>query len=112
MEGDKNIDYINQNINNCNCECAKSTIFFRDGLRSVDFILVWDAFTDQAISDQAIKKRKIFERNLMREGLELEHEAAENNGLNFIKVFDLSVFDSERKFNVFFSFRFMHRKMF
>lgn len=69
-----------------NCECSKKKIYFRDGFRSVDFILVWSSLTDAAITDEAIKKRKIFERNLIKEGLELEHEPAESNGLNFIKV--------------------------
>lgn len=70
----------------CHWECAKSTIFFRDGIRSVDFVLAWDSFTDQSITEAGIKKRKIFEKNLIREGLELEYEPAESNGLNFIKV--------------------------
>lgn len=82
------------------CECAKPTIFFHDGRRSVDFVLVWDSFTDQAITNHAIEKRKLFEKNLIKEGLELEYEMGESNGLNFIKVlFILRVEHKLFKFN-------------
>lgn len=69
-----------------NFNCAKATIFFRDGIRSVDFVLVWDSFQDEAKSQQAVKKRALFELNLVKEGLELEYEPPETNGLCFIKV--------------------------
>ncbi|GJQ69772.1 hypothetical protein Trydic_g22331 [Trypoxylus dichotomus] len=82
----------------CNCKnyartkngellkCPKPTIYFNDGLRSVDFVLVWDAFNEDATSEEAYYKRRIFEENLMKDGLEIEYEDPEKNGLNFIKI--------------------------
>jgi anoctamin-1 len=78
--------------NNCECpkpdnlSCPVPTIYFTDGMRSVDFILVWDAFTEDAVKPEAQEKRKIFEANLAKEGLELEYVPQESNGLNFVKV--------------------------
>lgn len=67
-------------------KCAKPKIFFNDGIRSVDFVLVWDAFDEESVTPEAYVKRQIFENNLMKEGLEIEYEAQEENGLNFVKV--------------------------
>jgi hypothetical protein len=78
--------------NNCECpkpdnlSCPVPTIYFTDGMRSVDFILVWDAFTEDAVKPEAQEKRKIFEANLAKEGLELEYVPQESNGLNFVKI--------------------------
>lgn len=81
----------------CNCEskssqmcnavkCAKAKIFFKDGVRSVDYVLVWDALEENAVKPEAYAKRQIFESNLTKEGLEIEYEHQEKNGLNFVKV--------------------------
>nr|XP_023017814.1 anoctamin-2-like [Leptinotarsa decemlineata] len=71
----------------CNAvRCATPKIFFKDGLRSVDYILVWDGFDHQAITPESFEKRQIFETNLLKEGLELEFEPQEPNGLNFVKI--------------------------
>ncbi|XP_018567223.1 anoctamin-5 isoform X2 [Anoplophora glabripennis] len=67
-------------------KCAKPKIFFIDGIRSVDFVLVWDAFGEQSVTPEAYVKRQIFENNLLKEGLEIEYEAQAQNGLNFIKI--------------------------
>lgn len=67
-------------------KCPKPTIFFRDGVKSVDFVLVWDGFAEHAITEEAYDKRRVFESNLVKEGLEIEHEPQEQNGLNFVKV--------------------------
>ncbi|XP_060518729.1 anoctamin-4 isoform X2 [Cylas formicarius] len=76
-----------ENINSIdNKNCPRPTIFFRDGIRSVDFILVWDSSDENAISPDGYMKRQIFETNLNKEGLELEYETPEENGLNFVKV--------------------------
>lgn len=72
--------------NICHVECPKHKIYFNDGKRSVDFVLVWDSFQEEAKSELAHKRRRIFEENLMKEGLELEYEQPESNGLNFIKI--------------------------
>lgn len=62
------------------------TIYFKDKLRSVDYVIVWDAFEEEAITEKAYQRRAIFEANLLKEGLELEYEPQEKSGLNFIKV--------------------------
>ncbi|EFA04121.2 anoctamin-5 isoform X2 [Tribolium castaneum] len=66
--------------------CRIPTIYFNDGMRSVDFVLVWDAFREDATTPEAYQKRKLFENNLVRDGLELEYVPQESNGLNFIKI--------------------------
>ncbi|XP_063913135.1 anoctamin-4 isoform X3 [Zophobas morio] len=66
--------------------CRIPTIYFEDGMRSVDFVLVWDAFEDDAITEAAYQKRKVFEANLVADGLELEYVPQESNGLNFVKI--------------------------
>ncbi|GLV37940.1 subdued [Carabus blaptoides fortunei] len=83
---DAKIELNSTDINNCQCDCAKSAIYFRDGLRSVDFVLVWDTLTKESLADEAYERRKIFERKLVEEGLDLEYEPVEDNGLNFIKI--------------------------
>lgn len=67
-------------------KCAKPKIFFNDGIRSVDFVLVWDDLDEESTKQEAYDKRKIFEENLIKEGLEIEREQREQNGLCFIKV--------------------------
>ncbi|XP_019864929.1 anoctamin-5 isoform X2 [Aethina tumida] len=67
-------------------KCPQPKIFFNDGVKSVDFIMVWDGFDDQAVTEEAYTKRRIFETNLIKEGLELQYEPQEKNGLNFVKI--------------------------
>lgn len=74
----------NQNVTAS--KCAKQKIFFNDGIRSVDFVLVWDGFDEDSMTPEIHVKRQIFENNLMKEGLEIEYEPQEQNGLNFVKV--------------------------
>jgi anoctamin-1 len=47
---------------------TSSSLYFRDGLRSVDFVLVWDDLVKHSNSEVSEKKRKVFEKNLQREG--------------------------------------------
>ncbi|XP_034950899.1 anoctamin-4 isoform X1 [Chelonus insularis] len=61
-------------------------LFFRDGIRSIDFVLVWDECDEQAITPKCVYYRKVFERNLEFEGLQLEYEPPEPSGLRFIKI--------------------------
>jgi hypothetical protein len=46
----------------------RSSLYFHDGIRTVDFILVWDDHVKHANSEASRKKRKIFEKNLQCEG--------------------------------------------
>jgi anoctamin-1 len=45
-----------------------SSLYFRDGIRSVDFVLVWDDLIKHSNSEASEGKRKVFEKNLQREG--------------------------------------------
>lgn len=82
-------------------------MYFNDGVRSIDFVLVWIDLeaknkhnkkrgTDDTPSKQrerirdARSKREIFETNLMKEGLELERETVGDHEFHFIKVYLLS----------------------
>lgn len=63
------------------------SLTFNDGVRSIDFVLVWEAFKDDASTQGAYEQRRVFEQNLELEGLQLEREAPQNLfGLNFVKV--------------------------
>ncbi|XP_050354863.1 anoctamin-1-like isoform X3 [Nymphalis io] len=63
------------------------SLSFNDGVRSVDFVLVWEAGKDDATTREAYEHRRIFEENLEKEGLQLEKEAPEElYGLHFIKI--------------------------
>jgi hypothetical protein len=45
-----------------------SSLFFCDGLRSVDFVLVWDDLLKHSNLEASEEKRKVFEKNLQCEG--------------------------------------------
>ncbi|KPJ17816.1 Anoctamin-6 [Papilio machaon] len=63
------------------------SLSFNDGVRSVDFVLVWEAGKENSTTPEAFKQRKVFEENLEKEGLQLEREAPENlHGLHFVKI--------------------------
>ena len=48
----------------------RETLFFRDGIRRIDFVL---AYKDN-LEDHKLDKRVTFEKNLEEEGLEIEYE--------------------------------------
>ncbi|XP_052753913.1 anoctamin-1-like isoform X4 [Galleria mellonella] len=63
------------------------SLTFNDGVRTIDYVLVWEAGKVDATTPQAIEQRRIFEENLENEGLQLEREAPkELHGLNFTKI--------------------------
>ncbi|KAJ8687984.1 hypothetical protein QAD02_023779 [Eretmocerus hayati] len=64
-------------------ECS---LFFQDGIRPIDFVLVWDQFDSQASTQRCEQMRKIFEDTLEIEGLQLEYESDGSHGLCFIKI--------------------------
>ncbi|KAK9512825.1 hypothetical protein O3M35_001156 [Rhynocoris fuscipes] len=67
------------------CSFKRVYTYFNDGIRTVDFVLVWDHSTSIDVS--SYNKRKVFEQNLISEGLELEYEPVEPGGtLHFIKI--------------------------
>lgn len=61
------------------------SLYFEDGARSIDFVLVWKCEPDDKLLEQKEEKRKIFVENLKNEGLELEH-ASVHDTFYFIKV--------------------------
>lgn len=84
-------------------QTKNDTLFFRDGTRSVDFVIVWkklmpheddersDTLNQRVIDDvnrkesERIERRDVFEKNLTDEGLELEHEVVDEE-INFVKI--------------------------
>ncbi|XP_031841577.2 anoctamin 1 isoform X1 [Nomia melanderi] len=61
-------------------------LYFQDEVRTIDFILVWDEYSTEAQTYRSIECRRVFEKNLEKEGLQMEYEQAEPNGLHFIKI--------------------------
>ncbi|XP_070129539.1 anoctamin-5 isoform X2 [Equus przewalskii] len=59
-------------------EQSKDSIFFRDGIRQIDFVL---SYVDDIKKEAELKaeRRKIFEQNLRKTGLELETEDKRNS---------------------------------
>ncbi|XP_023375357.1 anoctamin-5 [Otolemur garnettii] len=67
---------------------SRDSIFFRDGIRQIDFVL---SYVDDAKKDAEIKaeRRKAFEQNLRKTGLELETEDkkdSEDGRTYFVKI--------------------------
>ncbi|CAK9797502.1 Ano1 [Anthophora plagiata] len=80
-------DLRNNRSSNSISKCgALFSLYFRDEIRTIDFILVWDEHNAEAQTYRNTEYRRIFEKNLEKEGLQLEYEQAEPNGLNFIKI--------------------------
>ncbi|RZF39456.1 hypothetical protein LSTR_LSTR000977 [Laodelphax striatellus] len=79
---------VDDNSNNCqqSSNYAGSCLYFSDGIRSIDFVLVWDESYTQSMDENAKTKRQVFEDSLKEEGLELEYEDTQGGGLHFIKV--------------------------
>lgn len=79
------------------CDCPRNpfdnkkanneSLYFVDGRRSVDFVLVWKRTDPEVatVEEQRLKKRTIFEENLINDGLELEMECVEDE-LFFTKI--------------------------
>ncbi|XP_064490152.1 anoctamin-5-like isoform X1 [Ornithodoros turicata] len=51
---------------------SQASLYFRDGVRRIDFILAYQRNTEYGKSDSADKMRKVFEDHLLEEGLDLE----------------------------------------
>nr|XP_029733088.1 anoctamin-4-like isoform X6 [Aedes albopictus] len=66
---------------------VNNSLYFADGIRSVDFVVVWKTALEEETHLEEIreKKRFIYEQNLVRDGLELEREVIENE-IHFIKI--------------------------
>ncbi|XP_041416945.1 anoctamin-5 isoform X2 [Xenopus laevis] len=69
-------------------EQSKDSVFFRDGIRRIDFILSYTEETGKEAEKKA-ERRKDYELNLQKSGLELETEdkkESENGKTYFIKI--------------------------
>lgn len=77
---------------------TNKSLYFDDGKRSVDYVLVWkklvpqdddpesaDANKIKEIEEKRSEKREVFEENLLQEGLELESYVIDEE-INFIKI--------------------------
>nr|XP_037871635.1 anoctamin-4 isoform X5 [Bombyx mori] len=63
------------------------SLTFNDGVRSIDYVLVWESGRNDATTPEAYEQRRIFEQNLEHDGLQLEREEPEGlYGLNFVKI--------------------------
>ncbi|XP_061396870.1 anoctamin-2-like [Musca vetustissima] len=68
-------------------KCEKNpSLFFDDGVRSIDFVLVYKINQQASVEDQHEEKRHIFEMNLIAEGLEIERACKEKEQIYFVKV--------------------------
>uniref|UniRef100_A0A1I8IT89 Anoctamin n=1 Tax=Macrostomum lignano TaxID=282301 RepID=A0A1I8IT89_9PLAT len=68
------------------------TCFFRDGIRRVDYVLVWEEDlrdTEDYFSKKAAMHRKKFEDNLIEVGVEIERETciSSKKKIHFVKLF-------------------------
>ena len=52
----------------------EQTLFFKDGIRRIDYVLAYDKETSESKKAQ---KRQVFEDNLRNEGLQLEEVVKE-----------------------------------
>lgn len=62
------------------------SLFFEDGLRSIDFVLVFRLNTQLHIEEANAEKRRVYEGNLELEGLEIERAFKEKEQIYFVKV--------------------------
>uniref|UniRef100_A0A672HIX8 Anoctamin n=1 Tax=Salarias fasciatus TaxID=181472 RepID=A0A672HIX8_SALFA len=65
---------------------SKDSVFFRDGLRRIDFVL---SYVDDKDGERKQERRKVYEANLVKVGLELETEdkiESEDGKTYFVKI--------------------------
>lgn len=85
------------------CDTKNESLFFADGLRSVDFVLVWkklmphindersDVLNQREIEEvnrkekERDERREAFEKNLVQVGLEIEREVVDEE-IHFVKI--------------------------
>lgn len=65
-------------------DTQQASLFFTDGERSIDFVLVWKVVDDATQEDINGTKRAIFEDNLVNEGLQVERESIDQ--FHFTKI--------------------------
>lgn len=70
-------------------EDLSNSLFFTDGLRSIDFVCVWSPNENDETEESRARRRILFEENLEIEGLHFEREVVKDD-LHFIKVIEAS----------------------
>ncbi|XP_075044787.1 anoctamin-5 [Mixophyes fleayi] len=68
---------------------SKDSVFFRDGVRRIDFVLSYIEDPNKETREKKAERRREFELNLQKAGLELETEdkkESENGKIYFVKV--------------------------
>lgn len=71
------------------------SLTFNDGVRSIDYVLVWESGKEEARTPEALERRRVFEENLIDAGLQLERDAPSDcYGLHFVKVCVVICFDT------------------
>uniref|UniRef100_A0A8C1Z8B4 Anoctamin n=1 Tax=Cyprinus carpio TaxID=7962 RepID=A0A8C1Z8B4_CYPCA len=78
---------IGKNLISCMCQQqSKDSVYFRDGVRRIDFVL---SYIDDKDGEKKQDRRKVFEANLVAAGLELETEdksESEDGKTYFLKI--------------------------
>ncbi|XP_075145749.1 anoctamin 1 [Haematobia irritans] len=68
-------------------KCEKNaSLFFDDGVRSIDFVLAYKVHPQPNVEESHVEKRQTFEANLMTEGLEIETVCKEREQIYFVKI--------------------------
>ncbi|XP_013110531.1 anoctamin-5 isoform X2 [Stomoxys calcitrans] len=68
-------------------KCERNpSLFFDDGVRSIDFVLAYKINPQQNVEEMHEKKRQKFESNLMSVGLEIEKVCKEREQIYFVKI--------------------------
>uniref|UniRef100_A0A8C5MWS2 Anoctamin n=1 Tax=Leptobrachium leishanense TaxID=445787 RepID=A0A8C5MWS2_9ANUR len=68
---------------------SKDSVFFRDGVRRIDFVLSYTDDPNKESERKKLERRKEFELNLLKSGLEIETEdkrESENGKIYFVKI--------------------------
>lgn len=68
----------------CGLGSRLPSLFFNDGKKTIDFVMVWTKHENSETEFQRNLIRGFFEKNLITEGLELEEDIV--SSLHFIKV--------------------------
>uniref|UniRef100_W8BBX0 Anoctamin n=1 Tax=Ceratitis capitata TaxID=7213 RepID=W8BBX0_CERCA len=84
-----NIFLENNSVNEEDC-CPTTkyneTLFFADGMRSIDFVLAYKADPDPGQEALSARKRHKFESNLLQHGLQMEVDYKEQQQIHFVKI--------------------------
>lgn len=93
LEDDEDGDADGQSADKSLDKPKKRNLFFKDGVRRIDFVLAWVIRPEEELrkpkevkqAEEAKEARRIFEENLVKEGLHLEydHKGPERH---FVKV--------------------------